>query len=264
LAAALIVIVVMTLPAGRAFSDEVEALIKKGTALRKEGRDREALEEFQRAAKIKPLPRVLAQIAFAEQALGLWVDAETHLSKALDAHDDLWISKNRSALEEALKVIKQNLATIEVWGSPEGAEVVLDGKSIGKLPAVSPVRVASDTVSMEVHCEGYLDLSRVLHVKLGGYLREHVELRPVPPVPVVKDDGSGGTGGGPNGGTIVGGSGGADGEPSESKPVYKRWWFWTAAGVVVAGAATTFLLMRRSSGSSDGCSSPTSCTTTWP
>ncbi len=65
-----------------ALSEDLDAILRKGNELRRVGRDREALAEFQRAARIANTARVNAQIALAEQALGLWVEAETHMAKA--------------------------------------------------------------------------------------------------------------------------------------------------------------------------------------
>jgi hypothetical protein len=81
-----------------AAAEDVDALIKHGNDLRRKGRDRDALAEFQRAAQINETPRVTAQMALAEQALGLWVEAEGHLTKALGHERDPWIAKNRAVL----------------------------------------------------------------------------------------------------------------------------------------------------------------------
>src|SRR5437868_3732788 len=83
-------------------SEGVEDLLKKGIELRRNGRDREALAEFQRAAQIGRTPRVTAQIALAEQALGMWVEAESHMREALASAQDPWVAKNRAVLEGAL------------------------------------------------------------------------------------------------------------------------------------------------------------------
>jgi hypothetical protein len=176
-----VVMAVLVSLAASARAEDADALLRRGTELRRSGRDREALAEFQKAAAINETPRVLAQIALAEQALGIWIDAEAHLKKALASENDLWIRKNTSALDGALKVIKQHLASIEVWGGPDGAEVLLDSKVVGHLPSVDAVRVDAEEVFLQVRAPGYVTLERTLKVQLGGLLRERVELRPVPP-----------------------------------------------------------------------------------
>jgi hypothetical protein len=61
---------------------DVEAIINRGIALRLEGRDLEALVEFERAYAMNPTPRARAQIALAHQALGAWVPAESEISRS--------------------------------------------------------------------------------------------------------------------------------------------------------------------------------------
>src|SRR4051812_7480565 len=57
--------------AAQAAADALE-LLREGVSLRREGRDEEALQRFQRAYEIGHGGRALAQIGLAEQALGRW------------------------------------------------------------------------------------------------------------------------------------------------------------------------------------------------
>ena len=75
----------------RAAADDEEALIRRGVELRKRGDDRAALQELQRAYQVAKSPRAAAQLGFAEQALAMWPQAETHVSESLRARDDPWI-----------------------------------------------------------------------------------------------------------------------------------------------------------------------------
>jgi len=172
----------LMLVASVARAEDAEAIILKGLQLRTEGRDREALAEFQRAAALKETPRGTAQIGLAEQALGLWVDAEDHLKHAVEQDGDPWIQKNRRVLEDALSEVKSHLGTVEIWGTPEGAEVLLGGKPIGKLPNAR-TRVPAADIQLLVRLGGYVDVSRVLQVPKRGHVREHVELVPLPTEP---------------------------------------------------------------------------------
>src|SRR6185295_12934104 len=80
--------------ASTAFAEDVDSILRHGNELRRQGRDAEALTEFQRAARIEESPRTTAQVALAEQALGMWPEAESHLSSALGRDSDPWIRKN--------------------------------------------------------------------------------------------------------------------------------------------------------------------------
>src|SRR5438045_3141318 len=90
---------------GRAAAEtahDAEAAIRRGVELRKKGDDEGALREFKRAYEIAPKPRAAAQMGMAEQSLGRWPDAESHLAEAVSSKGDPWVEKNRSVLEQSL------------------------------------------------------------------------------------------------------------------------------------------------------------------
>src|SRR5262249_32650092 len=141
--------------------------------------------EFQRAMKIRKTPRVEAQVALAEQALGIWDVAEEDLLAALAESDDPWIRKNRTALNRALETIRANLGTLDVWGKPEGAEVFINEKPVGTLPLKQPIRVFGESAVVRVRATGYFEATRTPRVLRGQTVREYVELVAVPPSPPV-------------------------------------------------------------------------------
>jgi hypothetical protein len=160
----------------QAAGEDVEAIFKKGTELRRQGRDADALVEFQKAARLQDSPRAWAQVALAEQALGLWLDANAHLGRALDKRDDTWIQKNESALEVAHRTIRTHLCQVEVWGAPSGAQVVIDGKRAGSLPTVA-TWLEPGSVALEITAAGFVPLAKTLNLPEGGHVREHADLR---------------------------------------------------------------------------------------
>ena len=84
-------------PPGSGATDE-ETLLKQGVELREKGDDQGAMTVFGRAYALSKGARALAQLALAEQALGHWVDAETHLAGALSRGDDPWVTRNKTLL----------------------------------------------------------------------------------------------------------------------------------------------------------------------
>lgn len=78
---------------------QTDAWMEEGIRLRAERRDAEALAVFRRAWEAARSPEARAQMALAEQALGLWIDAERDLLAALAAADHPWIARNRGALD---------------------------------------------------------------------------------------------------------------------------------------------------------------------
>lgn len=241
-----------------AAAEDVESLVRQGIELRKQGKEREALEVFERAAQIRKTPRVMAQVALAEQALGLWVKAEEHLKEAIATPEDPWIKKNRKTLDDSLVIIQDRLSTVEIWGEPAGAEVKLNGELVGTLPATGSLRVPAGSVTLSVRAKGHVDSSRSLELKKGDFAREHVTLQPAPvarapevPVYVAEtlalaatQGSAGGNAGGP---PLIEKPRQGEAVSDDSTPLYKRWWFWTIVGaVVVGGAATVFMLTRGS------------------
>ncbi len=156
-----------------------EALTRHGVELRRQRRDREALEVFRRAYELAATPRTLAQIALAEQALGRWVDAERDLLAALRTADDPWILRNRDALESGLSAIGSRLASLEVSADVPGAELWVNGTLAGVLPLPAPVRVEAGSLVVDVRARGYAPVRRETSADPGGTVRESVQLVPL-------------------------------------------------------------------------------------
>jgi hypothetical protein len=223
--------------------DDVDALVNHGVELRKAGKDREALTEFQRAAQTSRTPRVVAQIALAEMALGTWVDAEEHLLEALAHPDDPWIKKNLGALEKARSTADTHLGSLDIWGTPAGAEVAVDGRVAGVFPLAKPIRLAAGTVTVTVRAAGYFTATRTLQVEAADLVREHVDLSPVaaaPPPARVELAPKPESAGAESTPVVTQKAGSTEQLPApapETKPLLKQWWLWTIVGVVVAGGA---------------------------
>ena len=195
--AALLFFGAVTAHRGRAFAApedaEAEALITRGIDLREHGKDDEALAVFKKALAKSPSPRARAQVALAEQALGLWIAAESDLVLALAAESDAWIVKNRGAIEGALGVVRRHIGSLEVRGT-EGAEVMLDGVRLGVLPAGNAFRVEAGRRTLELRAKGFHPSARTIEVPAGGVARETVML-----VALTAEVASGANGGSPRG-----------------------------------------------------------------
>lgn len=175
-ALAILVALVLTGPGARADDAAADVLITRGIELRETGKDDEALVLFRQAYAKSPTPRARDQVALAEQALGLWVNAEADLMGALAEAEDPWIAKHRGALEGALAIVRRRLGSLEVRGN-EGAEVFLDGVRLGALPA-SGFRVEAGTRRLDVRLAGYHASTRLVEVPASGVARETVTLVP--------------------------------------------------------------------------------------
>jgi hypothetical protein len=184
-AAALVALVLVLAPgpvtaaAAPAEAGDAEALVREGIVLRRSGDDQAALQRFERALAIEKTPRTLAQLAFAEQALGRWGAADRHLREA-SAADDAWIRKNRRPIDAALEVIGQHIGRLEIAGTPAGAEVRVDGELVGRLPLAGPIRVAAGSAVVELRAPGSFPAVREVVVRAQGIMRETFALQPLP------------------------------------------------------------------------------------
>jgi hypothetical protein len=154
----------------------LDAEIARGVALRRDGRDEAALGVFRAAWESSRAPRALTQVAFAEQALGRWVDAEAHLIEALGTGRDPWVHAHLAILQAALGEIRQHVGRLDVVGSPTGAEVVIDGAVVGALPLPSTLHVATGSLTFTVRRQGYIPVTRTVQVESRFPLREQVAL----------------------------------------------------------------------------------------
>lgn len=251
----------------RAAGDDIDAIIGHGVQLRREGKDREALAEFQRAAQLGRTPRVVGQIGLAEMALGIWLAGEAHLQEAL-AHDgDPWVRKNRAALEKALAATSAHLGTVEVWGAPAGAEVTINGHAVGAYPLAKGVRLNVGPVTVTVAAPGYQTATRTLQVLAEQLTRENLDLSPSPaaldlsakrdpaiptrPAAPVRpaDDSMVRRDALPP----------APPAPSEERPLITRWWFWTIVGVLLAGGTVATISILGNRDQVPGCPPGVNC-----
>src|SRR3954463_10100372 len=97
---------------------EVEALIAKGNELRRAGTPGPALPYFQKAYELARTPRTTGQLGLAELAAGYPVEAEEHLSTALQSPNDSSIIKYRKMLTDALATARSQIGELIIDGTP--------------------------------------------------------------------------------------------------------------------------------------------------
>ncbi len=170
-----------------AWSQDASALIDRGVELRAAGQDEAALQVFRQAWEARRSPRALAQIALAEQALGRWVDAETHLAEALSDEDDPWVRRRRRALQSALGEIRRHVGRLEVQGNVPGAEVLIGDRVVGVLPLAAMLHVQTGTVTITVRAAGYTPVTRTMSVEDRTPQRQVVTLEREAPADRVAD-----------------------------------------------------------------------------
>jgi hypothetical protein len=237
-------------PAAPKADEEAESHIKSGVNLRRAGNDEAALPEFKRAYELSHSPRSAAQLGLCEQALGLWAEAHDHNSEALLATNDAWVKKNRAVLEDQVATAKSHLGRIEVNGEPAGATLSVNGRQIGTLPLVGPLRLTVGHIELELRAPGYEPATHTVELKPGAYERVGMRLTkaPVAAAPALPPSAAEPAGDPGSGEAALTTSAEPASPEPVATPVYKRAWFWGVVGVVVIGGAAAAFLATRGGG----------------
>ena len=155
---------------------EADTLIAEGVKLRETKQDGAALKKFKAAYRLSRSARAMAQIGLAEQALGRWIQAETHLTAAMERTENRWVRKYEVVLRQALNTIQKKLGHLEVAVTVEGASVYVNGRRVGFTPLSKPTRVVAGSVAIKVKARGYLPATRTIEVAPGMLARERFRL----------------------------------------------------------------------------------------
>jgi tetratricopeptide (TPR) repeat protein len=144
-----------------------EKLVQQGVQLRKQGKHLESYDYFRRAFETSPTPRPTAQLGLVEYQLGRWVDAEAHLEQASRAVDDPFIRQNRETISQALETVRSHISFIEIKGTPDGADVSVNGRTVGKLPLGGLVKAGDGYAEVVVSAPGYSPIRHSLSLQPG-------------------------------------------------------------------------------------------------
>ncbi len=155
-------------------------LIHEGVALRRSGKDEAALNAFLDAEKRAPNSvRVLLHVTAASQATGKWLLAYQYLQKASSHSDDPYYQRYRASIRAMEDAVAQHVGQFRVQGSPAGAELYLNGESLGSLPMANARFLEAGSYVLEVKKPGFFPLRRPVTIPGGaGLSQETVQLNP--------------------------------------------------------------------------------------
>ena len=100
-----------------------------------------ALEEFRHAYKVSKDPRLLYNMAICEKGLRHYARMKAVLEQYLKEGGTAVSAESRAAAQEALSATKSLVASLEVTANESGADVLVDGQSVGTTPLASAIPV---------------------------------------------------------------------------------------------------------------------------
>ena len=157
--------------------DKADELYRQGNEAYKQNRLKDAYGFYKEAWKLKKSYDIAGNLGAVEAAINLPRDAAEHLLHSLrqfpangkpEARD-----KTRQRFEEALKQI----GTLTIKVNVDAADILIDGKSIGKAPLDQEVFVDPGKRRIEAKLEGYEPVRQELQVAKGSTHQVALKLR---------------------------------------------------------------------------------------
>jgi hypothetical protein len=192
-----------------------------------------ALAHYDAAVALYPTANLQFNRALVLVELKRPADAVVAFETFLDGAKDVQANVRQYAQEQISK-LERKVARVTVRAKRPGtqlevagAQVILNGKPIGELPAARPFVVAPGDYRLEVTAEGFRSYT-VDNITLVAGSPQVIVAQLVPLDLSVKND--------------PGGRGGPGG-PTEHKSVLRKWWFWGIVGTVVVGATVATILI---------------------
>lgn len=154
--------------------EKARASFQQGVRLFHEGSYEAAVAEFQKAYRLAPSYRILYNIAQAYGEIHDYVSGIKALKQYLtDGKDDLAANK-RSQIEDLIKEFEARIAYLDIQTNVEGAEIRIDGISVGQSPLPYSIPVNAGPRKISAHKTGF---SSVVHgVTVAGAEHHNITL----------------------------------------------------------------------------------------
>lgn len=159
-------------------TQQADDLFLKGKALLKEGKKQDALAAYRAAFKLRKSYDVAGNLGSLELDLGLHRDAAEHIAYALSHYAASGTTQDQLAkARQRFETARKEVCVVHVAVSVEGAEVLVDGVSIGRAPIAEDVFVDPGARRIEARFPGYVTATKSLNAKKNG--TEEVKLEMV-------------------------------------------------------------------------------------
>src|SRR5580704_8866675 len=178
-------------PGSDAASAQADDLTHRGVDLLKKHQWAEAEDLFRQAWALKRSYDIAGNLGLAEAGLGKWRDAAEHLTLAIATFPANGKAAHRDLLREKLASAREHIGGLAIEVDAAGAEVLVDGKSVGTAPLAGEVLVEPGAHVVEAQLAGRGAARGEASVVAGGSASVTLALKgeqapPPPPLPVKK------------------------------------------------------------------------------
>jgi len=149
-------------------SQKSDDLFKRGKDYYKDGKLKEAYGSYRAAWDLKKSYDLAANLGNAELLLGLKRDAAEHYAYCLRTFAATGGKDRREAAQKKFDEARKEVGALSIKVSPGGAEVLIDGKSVGRAPLKDEVYVDPGGRIVEARLVGYEQGKQSVQVEKGG------------------------------------------------------------------------------------------------
>lgn len=218
----------------------------------------EAYEPLRQAWALKKSYDIAALLGQTELELGKFRDAAEHLAASLESYPPTGKQDARRRIEELFRKAKQRVAKVSVAADKDGAELLLDGKVIGRSPLGQAIFVEPGLHELEARLEGHETARAELDAKAGAEASVTLAMKASSPAPAKALPGNGRAGDGASGSRPGSERPGAAGETgqSDSAPAGKPSLVpaMIGGGVAIAGLGAALVFRAKASSADDDAS----------
>jgi tetratricopeptide (TPR) repeat protein len=143
---------------------EARERFDRGVTAFNDRRFADAANEFNAAYQISPVYGLLYNIGQVSAALGNSVEAVDAFEKYLAQGGAAIAESRRTEVQAELEIQRARIGTISLSVQPDGAEIRVDSKVVGKSPLKEPLRVTAGKHAFVMLAEGYAAQARELDV----------------------------------------------------------------------------------------------------
>jgi hypothetical protein len=146
-------------------SDDLD---ERGKALYASGKVRDAREALLSAWTLKRSYDIAANLGTVELELGMNRDAAEHLGYSVRTFPSTGKKKNLAVTKQQLDEARKQVGALAIKVNVDGAEVLVDGVSVGRAPLADEVFVEAGGRTVEAKASGYQVGKMVVQVAKGG------------------------------------------------------------------------------------------------
>ncbi|XYI00433.1 PEGA domain-containing protein [Sorangium sp. So ce1128] len=162
-----------------ALTDKARQLFEDGVKAAKAGKWDDAHAAFLAAWVLKPHYQIASNLGVASLRVGKPRDAAEYLTLYLREAPATKVQERQRA-EASLQEARAQVAAVTVRVAPDGAEVTVDGTSVGRAPLADPVFLEPGRHDVGAKLDGYVPQAQPVAATAGGTEAVVLELKRAP------------------------------------------------------------------------------------